>query len=154
MRVKRLLQQGLIAVALVSAASLLSIVPAQATAYDYTVTGTITGTFNADFSLVGSSFNTWSLTTPTATFTQSTGTVFTNNLFFLNEKVGTNVLSFNVLPLLSNGNYYGAYSWQGTNGLTFFSGTFARANVPEPSSILLLGIAMVGLAVWYRKRLA
>lgn len=152
MRVKHLLQQGLIAVALVSATSLLSILPAQAIPYDYTVTGTVTGTFNADFSSFGSSFNSWTLTTPTATFSESTGWVLSNSLFLLNQFQGTNFLSFNIVPLLSTDGYFGGYTGKGTGGL--FSGTFARAttSVPEPSSVLLLGIALVGLAVWYRKR--
>lgn len=152
MRVKHLLQQGLIAVALVSATSLLSILPAQAIPYNYTVTGTVTGTFNADFSSFGSSFNSWTLTTPTATFSESSGFVLTNTFFLLNQIQGLNTLSFNIVPLLSADGYYGGYTGKGTGGL--FSGTFARASVPEPSSVLLLGIALVGLAVWYRKRSA
>lgn len=150
MKVKHLLQKGLIAVALVSATSILSISPAQAIPYDYTVIGTIVGTFNADFSSFGSSFNSWNLTTPTATFTESNGIVLTNNLFLLNQLVGLNTLSFNIVPL-SDDKYYGGYTGRGTGGL--FSGTFTRATaVPEPSSVLLLGIALLGLAVWYRKR--
>ena len=142
MKVKHLLQK-----------SMLSILPAQEIPYDYTVTGTLIGTFNADFSSLGSSFNSWSLTTPTATFTESTGIVLTNNLFLLNQLVGLNTLSFNIVPLLSDDTYYGGYTGKGTAGL--FSGTFATAtSVPEPSSVLLLGIALVGLAVWYRKRIA
>ncbi len=154
MKVKYLLQKGLIALALVFATSTLPILPAQAIPYDYTVmTGTLTGTFNADFSSWGSSFNSWSLTTPTATFTESNGIVLTNNLFLLNQLVGLTTLSFNIVPLLSNDTYYAAYTGKGTGGL--FSGTFARAtSVPEPSSVLLLGIALLGLAVWYRKRVA
>lgn len=154
MKVKHLLQKGLIAVALVSATSMLSILPAQAIPYDYTLmTGTLTGTFNADFSSWASSFNSWSLTTPTATFTESNGIVLTNNLFLLNQLVGLNTLSFNIVPLLSDDTYYGTFSGRGTGGL--FSGTFAQAtSVPEPSSVLLFGIALVGLAVWYRKRIA
>ena len=153
MKVKQLLQKGLIVVALASATSMLSVLPAQAIPYDYTVIGTVVGTFNADFSSLGSSFNSWSLTTPTATFTQSNGLVLTNNLFVLNELVGLNTLSFNIVPLLSGDTYYGGYTGKGTGGV--FSGTFTRAtSVPEPSSVLLLGIALVGLGVWYRKRIA
>jgi hypothetical protein len=153
MKVKHLLQKGLIAVALFSATSMLTISPAQAVPYDYTVIGTVVGTFNADFSSLGSSFNSWNLTTPSATFTQSNGIVLTNTVFLLNQVVGLNTLSFNIVPVLSGDSYYGGYTGTGTGGS--FSGTFTRAMaVPEPSSVLLLGIALLGLAMWYRKRVA
>ena len=94
MALKHLLPQGLVTLALVSGISLLSLMPAQAIPYDYTVTGTVVGTFNADLSVPGGSFTSWSLTTPIATFTDTTGTIFSNTNFALFQTLGINAISF------------------------------------------------------------
>jgi hypothetical protein len=49
-------------------------------------------------SVPGGSFNSWSLITPTATFNNFTGTVFSNTNLALFQTLGLNVFSFLVLP--------------------------------------------------------
>src|SRR6267143_1934766 len=83
MKLNHLLSQGLIILALLSGIGLLSVTPAQAIPYDYTVTGDVTGAFNADLSVEGGSFNSWNLTTPTETFSDLTGTILLNTNFVL-----------------------------------------------------------------------
>jgi len=153
MTLNHLVLQGLIILALLSGIDLVSVTPAQAIPFDYTVTGTVTGTFNADLSIAGGSFNSWNLTTPTATFTESIGTVISNTNFLLIETLGTNVFSFLVEPPPATNSYIGMYS--GGLNVGAFSGTFTQAtSVPEPSSLLLLGSGLLSLAAWRRKRVA
>lgn len=125
----------LLTMALFAGISLMSVSPAQALPYDYTVTGSVTGTFNADLSVVTSSLNSWNLTTPTATFTNLSGTIFSNANLALFQLNGVNVFSFVITPLTST--YGGSYSGATSAGL--FSGSFTQvgASVPEPSTILL-----------------
>ncbi len=101
--------------ALFTSVSVFSITPAQAIPYDYSVTGTVTGTFNADLSVPGGSFNSWSLSTPTATFTHLTGIVFANANLALFQTLGLNVFSFLVLP--STERYVGVYSGTSDAGI-------------------------------------
>lgn len=123
--------------------SVFSITPAQAIPYDYSVTGTVTGTFNADLSVPGGSFNSWSLTTPTATFTNLTGTVFANSNLALFQTLGLNVFSFLVVP--STERYVGVYS--GTSDAGYFWGSFTQlASVPEPGTISFMIVGLLALA--------
>lgn len=143
MTMKKLLPQGLIILALVSGISVLSVTPAQAIAYDYTVTGTVIGTFNADLSVAGGSFNSWSLTTPVATFTNLTGTVFSNTNFALFQTLGINAFSFLVEPPPATNSYSGIYS--GGIGAGSFSGSFtqAAASLPLPGTASLVIVGML-----------
>jgi hypothetical protein len=153
MTLKSVLVQGLAVLALGVSLSLLAVPSASAIPYDYTVTGTVTGTFNADLSVVGGSFNSWTLTTPTETFTNLTGTTLYNDNFTLLQLLGLNTITFIILPPPASDDYVGAYSGKGAAGV--FAGSFVRAGaVPEPSTLLLLGSALVGLAVWRRTQLA
>lgn len=83
MRLKSFPSKSLVVLALGICTNMLPVTSASAVPYDYTVTGTLTGTFNSDLSVVGGSFNSWSLTTPTATFTNLTGTTLYNDNFSL-----------------------------------------------------------------------
>ncbi len=143
----RLVCFGLV-LALFTATNALWSAPAQAMSYDYSVTGGITGTFNADLSLAGGSFNSWSLTTPIATFTNLTGTVISNTNFALFQTLGSNAFSF--LLLSPTDNYTGIFS--GIAGAGSLSGTFTQvsSSVPVPGTMSLMLVGLLALAAAHR----
>ena len=143
MTLKHLFSQGLGILALVCVINGLTVTSVSAIPYDYTVTGTVTGTFNADLSVPGGSFNSWTLTTPTDTFTNLTGTTWYNANFSLLQSLGTSALAFFIVPPAYD-SYVGAYS--GNNAAGTFYGSFVRASVPEPSSISLMLAGLLALA--------
>ena len=155
MNLKRYLSPVLGVLTVVIAISALTASPAQAISYDYTVTGTLTGTFNADLSVSGGSFNSWNLTTPTATFTNTTGTTLYNANFTLLQTQGSNALGFLIVPPASSSTtYVGLY--RGNTDAGAFTGSFARATLPLPdsTSLLLIGLAAFAGAQWFRRNIA
>lgn len=145
----------LLSLALISGISLFSLTPAQAIPLDYNVTGGMTGTFNADLSVGGGVFNSWTLTTPTATFTDTDGGVVFNTNFALFQIVSPNAFSF-ILPLspLNSLTYTGSFSGGVGSASGTLSGSFVQAqSVPEAGTYLLLfaGLGMVYLAARQRK---
>ena len=151
MKLNHVLSKGLITLALLSSISLLSVTPAKAIAFDYTVLGPVIGTFNADISISTNSFNTWSLTPFFSTHTFVPADLGFNTNLALAQTVGPDSMSF---LITSPTTYVGTFSIAGASGI--FNGTFAQQEVvstPEPGSYLLLlaGLGIVGLAARQRK---
>jgi hypothetical protein len=137
------LSSAALLLAFLTGVGVFSTAPAEAIPYDYSVTGIISGTFNADLSVPGGSFNSWTLATPTATFTNLTGTVFANTNLVLFQTLGSNLLSFLVVP--SSERYVGVYSGRSDAG--YFTGSFTQvASVPEPGTISLMIIGLLAIA--------